>query len=144
MTIVTLSFPLFVCVVLLTRQSAYDSLDWVAPSTLFIHGAVRFVNGLPRRLPIVLRARTIRFKRDHFSRWIISYDSWGIRLHEGDSSTRSDWSGRINMNRLYRKGDHFTWGIGYFVTPALKCNPIRSKSLTITTVYAYYYKVTIM
>jgi len=47
---------------------------------------------------------------DNFLRGIISYDSWGIRLHEGDRFTRSDWSGRINQNTLYRKGDHITWG----------------------------------
>src|SRR6218665_2307505 len=46
-------------------------------------GPTRFVNSLPRRLSIDLRTRTIRFKGDHFSRGIISYDSWGIRLHEG-------------------------------------------------------------
>jgi len=68
------------------------------------------VNCLPRRLSIVLRTRTIKFKWDPFSMGIISYVSWGIRLHEEDRSTRSDWSGRINLNTLYRKGDHITWG----------------------------------
>jgi len=34
------------------------------------------VNCLPRRLSIVLRTRTIKFKADPF---------WGIRLHEGGS-----------------------------------------------------------
>jgi len=34
-----------------------------------------------------LRSRGILFKG------ITSYDSWGIRLHEGDRSRRSDWSG---------------------------------------------------
>ena len=28
----------------------------------------------------------------------------------GDRSTRLDWSGWINMNTLYRKGDHIIWG----------------------------------
>src|SRR6218665_2381521 len=59
---------------------------------LFIHGPTRFVNSLPRRLSIVLRTRTIGLKGDHFSKGIISYDSWGIRLHT------------INLNTLYRKG----------------------------------------
>src|SRR6218665_1590280 len=43
------------------------------------------VNCLPRRLSIVLRTRTIKFKGNHFSRRIISYGSWGIRLHEWGS-----------------------------------------------------------
>src|SRR6218665_894372 len=43
------------------------------------------VNCLPRRLSIVLRTRTIKFKWDPFSMGIISYVSWGIRLHEGGS-----------------------------------------------------------
>src|SRR6218665_4175194 len=41
------------------------------------------LNCLPRRLSIVIRTRTIKFKWDPFSRGIISYVSWGIRLHEG-------------------------------------------------------------
>ena len=42
------------------------------------------VNCLPQRLlSIVLWTRTIKFKWDPFSRGIISYVSWGIRLHEG-------------------------------------------------------------
>jgi len=98
----------------------YVSLDWITPSDPIYPCTTRFINNcLPRRLSIVLRTRTIRFKADHFSRGIISYVSWGIRLHEGDRSTRSDWSGRSNLNTLYRKGDHVIWGIGYFVTPAV-------------------------
>ena len=58
---------------LLTRQSAYASLDWIAlfrVPTLFIHGPARFVNGLLQRLSIVLRTRTIRFNGDNFVRFI--------------------------------------------------------------------------
>ena len=40
-------------------------------------------NSLSLRLSIVLRTRTITFKGDHSSSWIISYGSWGIRLHGG-------------------------------------------------------------
>ena len=43
------------------------------------------VNCLPRRLSIVLRTRTIKFKWDPSSRGIISYVSWGIHLHDGRS-----------------------------------------------------------
>ena len=43
------------------------------------------VSSLPRRLSIVLRTRTIKFKGDHLSRRIISYGSWGIRLHKRGS-----------------------------------------------------------
>jgi len=68
-----------------------------------------FVNCLPPRLSIVQRTRTIRFKTDHFSRGIISYVSWGIRLHEGGSFLTFRLIHR-NLNTLYRKGDHFIWG----------------------------------
>ena len=54
---VTLSFPLFDCVVLFTRQSAYVSLD-ESPQPY----SWASVNCLPRRLSIVLRMRTIKFK----------------------------------------------------------------------------------
>src|SRR6218665_3099102 len=40
------------------------------------------INSLPRRLSIVFRMRTINFKGDYFSRLIISYGLWGVRLHE--------------------------------------------------------------
>src|SRR6218665_200867 len=43
------------------------------------------VNSLPRRLSIVLRTRTTKFKGDHFSRRIVWYGSWGIRLHKRGS-----------------------------------------------------------
>src|SRR6218665_2121504 len=49
------------------------------------------VNCLPRRL-IVNRpsGENNKFKWDPFSRGIISYGSWGIRLHDGDRFIRSD------------------------------------------------------
>src|SRR6218665_2744407 len=77
---VTLSFPLSVCVVLFTRQRPTPRLT-ESPQTY----SWQSVNCLSRRLSIVLRTRTIKFKADPFSRGIISYGSWGIRLHEGGS-----------------------------------------------------------
>jgi len=70
---------------------------------LFISGTARFVNSLPRRLSIVLRTRTIIFKGNHFSRGIMSYDSWGIRLHEG-IVPHVQIDQLINLNTQYRKG----------------------------------------
>jgi len=52
---VTLLFPLFVCVVLFTR---YALLDRFAPA-LFMGQRQLFI---PRRLSIVFRTRTIKFK----------------------------------------------------------------------------------
>ena len=112
-----LSFPLFVCVCWPESRPPPRLTESPIP-TLFIHAPKRFVNSFPRRLSIVLRTRTIGFKGENFSKGIISYDSWGYVCTRRDRSTRSDWSGRIKLNTLYRKGDHFIWGIGYFVTPA--------------------------
>src|SRR6218665_3909140 len=75
----------FLYSLLLTRQLAYASLDRVAPSGLWPYSWTS-INSLPRpwRLSIiVLRTRTIEFKEDHFSRGIISYDSWGYVCTRG-------------------------------------------------------------
>ena len=90
-------------------------------ATLFIGP----VNSLPQRLAIVLRTRTIKFKGVHFSRRIISYGSWVIRLHERGSFQTFRLI-RINLNTLYRKGNQIIlWGIGYFVTPARIASDMR-------------------
>src|SRR6218665_2598986 len=75
---VTLSFPLFVCVVLFSQRTpclteSPQPYSWAS------------VNCLPWRISIVLRTRTIKFKGDPFSRGIISYDSWGYVCTRGGS-----------------------------------------------------------
>ena len=66
--VITLSFPL-----LARLTESPQPYSWAS------------VNCLPQLLSIVPRTRTIKFKWDPFSRVIISYVSWGIRLHEGGS-----------------------------------------------------------
>src|SRR6218665_3508992 len=72
----------------------------------------------------------LSFDREQFGSRGIAFQMGQFRtIHgeyvctRGDRSTRSDRSGRINLNTLYRKGDNIIWGTGYFVTPALKQPP---------------------
>ena len=71
------------------------------------------VNCLPRRLSIILWTRTIKFKWDPFSRGVILYVSWGIRLHTF-RLIRPDQS----EYAISKRRPHYNGGIGYFVTPA--------------------------
>jgi len=69
---------------LLTRQSASASLDLIAPSDpihLWTNKVRQSFTSAVGNCPSD-ESNIIRFNGDHFSRGIISYDSWGIRLHE--------------------------------------------------------------
>src|SRR6218665_3324664 len=72
------------------------------------------VNSLLRRLSIVLRTRTIKFKGDHFSRRIIR------AVYGGYVCTRGIVPHEYAIG--YRKGDQIIWGIGYLVTLAAADN----------------------
>ena len=75
--LLTLSIPLFVCVCWLEIRSPPRLTESPLP-TLFILGPTRFLNSLPWRLQL-------SFGREQLgSKGIILYDSWGIRLREGD------------------------------------------------------------
>src|SRR6218665_515921 len=89
----------------------YVSLDLITPSDPIYPCTTRFINNcLPRRLSIVLRTRTIRFKADHFSRGIISYVSWGYVCTGGSFHTfrliRPDQSAYA----ISKRGPHYIMG----------------------------------
>src|SRR6218665_1266021 len=62
-----------------------------------------------------LSSRGSIFKVDNFVRFMVE-----TFARVGDRSTRSDISGRINLNTLYRKGDHITWGDRLFRETGIK------------------------
>jgi len=68
-------------------QSAGLRLAWLSPA-LFMEYQVA-------SMFTVVNRPSDENNYHHFLRGIILYDSWGKGLHEGDSSTRSDWSSRI-------------------------------------------------